>query len=131
MSQENVEIVRKGFEAFNRRDFDAAMDLAHDSLTWKPLFSVETKLLRGRDEVRDAWERQTEAVDIRIDLLELTPLDENRVLAIGKWHGRGSQSGVPFEQTAAQVFTIERGLLRSVDTYADRPEALEAAGLSE
>ena len=40
------------------------MDPAHDSLTWKPLFSVETKLLRGRDEVRDAWERQKKPMTI-------------------------------------------------------------------
>ena len=131
MSQHNVELVRAVFEAFNRRDFDAALALGHDSISWRTLFSVETDVLRGKHEIRAAWERQIEALDVHIDVLEVTPLDETRVLAIGKWSGRGSESGAPVEQTAVQMFTVQDGRLRSVETYASRGEALEAAGLSE
>ena len=131
MSQQNVELVRAVFEAFNRRDFDAALALGHDSISWRTLFSVETDVLRGKHEIRAAWERQIEALDVHIDVLEVTPLDETRVLAIGKWSGRGSESGAPVEQTAVQMFTVQDGRLRSVETYAGRGEALEAAGLSE
>jgi ketosteroid isomerase-like protein len=45
MSWEKVEVVRAGYEAFNRRDFDAALALGHDSITWKPFFSVQTDIL--------------------------------------------------------------------------------------
>jgi ketosteroid isomerase-like protein len=131
MSQENVELVRAVFDAFNRRDFDAALDLGHDSISWRTLFSVETDVLRGKQEIRVAWERQIEALDVHIEVVELTPLDETRVLAVGKWRGRGSESGAPVEQTAVQVFTVEDGRLRSVETHASRDEALEAVGLSE
>jgi ketosteroid isomerase-like protein len=131
MSQENVELVRAVFEAFNRRDFDAALALGHDSISWRTLFSVETDVLRGKQEIRVAWERQIEALDVHIDVVELTPLDDTRVLAVGKWRGRGSESGAPVEQTAVQVFTVEDGRLRRVETYASRDEALEGAGLSE
>jgi ketosteroid isomerase-like protein len=131
MSQENVELARAVFEAFNRRDFDAAMRLCHASITWRTLFSVEADVLTGRQEIHAAWERQAEALDVHIELLDLTPLDETRVLAVGTWRGRGSESGAPVEQRAAQVFTIEDGRLRSVATYATRDEALEAVGLSE
>jgi ketosteroid isomerase-like protein len=131
MSQENVEIVRRVYEAFNRRDFDAALAIWHDSISWRTLFSVETDVLRGKQEIRVAWERQIEALDVHIEVVELTPLDETRVLAVGKWRGRGSESGAPVEQTAVQVFTVEDGRLRSVETYASRDEALEAVGLSE
>jgi ketosteroid isomerase-like protein len=131
MSQENVELVRAVFEAFNRRDIDAVLGLWHDSISWRTLFSVETDVLRGKQQIRAAWERQIEALDVHIDLLELTPLDETRILAVGKWRGRGSGSGAPVKQTAVQVFTVEDGRLRSVETYASRGEALEAAGLLE
>jgi ketosteroid isomerase-like protein len=129
MSQENVELVRAVFEAFNRRDF--ALDFAHDSISWRTLFSVETDLLIGKQQIRAAWERQIEALDVHIEVLELTPLDETRVLGVGKWRGRGSESGTPVEQTAVQVFSIEDGQLRSVETYASRDAAREAVGLSE
>jgi ketosteroid isomerase-like protein len=131
MSRENVELARAVFDAFNRRDFDAALALGHDSITWRTLFSVETDVLTGKQEIRAAWERQIEALDVHIDVVELTPLDETRVLGVGKWRGRGTESGVSVEQTAVQVFTIEDGRLRSVETYAGRSEALKAVGLEE
>jgi ketosteroid isomerase-like protein len=131
MSQENVELVRATYVAFNRRDFDAALALWHDSITWRTLFSVETAVLRGKQEIRAAWEGQIEALDVRIDILELTSLDETRILGVGTWRGRGLDSGAPVEQTATQVFTVEGGKIRSVETYASKDEALEAVGLSE
>ena len=124
MSEENVELVRAGYEAFNRRDFDAALALADDSLTWRPLFSVETDVLRGPQEIRAAWERQTEALDTHIDVLEVAALDDRCVLAVARWRGRGSESRVVVEQTAAQVFTVEGGRIRSVETYASKDAAL-------
>jgi ketosteroid isomerase-like protein len=127
MAAGNVELVRAVFEAFNRRDFDAALASGHDSISWGTLFSVETDVLRGKQEIRAAWKRQIEALDVHIDVLDLTPLDETRVLAVGKWRGRGSESGAAVDQTAVQVFTIEDGQLRSVETFASRDEALAAA----
>jgi ketosteroid isomerase-like protein len=129
MATDNVELVRAVFEAFNRRDF--ALDFAHDSISWRTLFSVETDVHRGKQEIRAAWKRQIEALDVHIDVLQLTPLDEARVLAVGQWRGRGSESGAPVDQTAAQVFTIEDGRLLSVETYASTDEALAGSGLSE
>jgi ketosteroid isomerase-like protein len=131
MSEENVEVVRAGYEAFNRRDFDAALVLGHDSISWRPLFSVETDPLTGKQEIRAAWERQIQELDLCIDILELTPLDETRDLAVGTWRGRGSASGAPVEQSATQVFTVQGGQIRSIERYARRDEALQAAGLSE
>ncbi len=131
MTTENVDLVRAVFEAFNRRDIDAVLGLWHDSISWRTLFSVETGVLRGKQQIRAAWERQIEALDVHIDVLELIPLDESRVLASGRWRGRGSESGAPVERTAVQVFTVEDGQLRGVETYASRDEALAAVGLSE
>jgi ketosteroid isomerase-like protein len=131
MASENVELVRAVFEAFNRRDFDAALARGVDSIRWRTLFSVETDELRGKQQIRTAWERQIEALDVHITLLELKPLDETRVLAVGKWRGCGSESGIAVEQTAVQLFTVEAGWLRSVETFATREEALKAAGVSE
>jgi ketosteroid isomerase-like protein len=131
MSQENLDLVRAVYEAFNRRDFDAALALGHDSMTWGTLFSVETAVLRGKQEIRVAWESQIEALDVRIDLLELKSLDDTRVLGVGTWRGRGLDSGARVAQTATQVFTVEGGQVRSVETYASKDKALEAVGLSE
>lgn len=131
MSREaNVDLVRAGYDAFNRRDFDAALELGHESITWRPFFSVETEELVGKEEILAAWKRQTEAMDIRIELHEIRAIDDTRVLAEGKWTGRGAGSGAYLEQRNVQLFTVLDGKLSSVETYTSQEEALEAAGLS-
>ena len=45
--------------------------------------------------------------------------------------GKGKSSGAPFEQTHTQVWTLREGKLVRWRLFADRAEALEAAGLSE
>lgn len=127
---ENVELVSAGYEAFNRRDFDAALVLGDDSITWRPFFSVETEMLVGKDAVKAAWESQIQALDVRIDVHELTALDDTRVLAVGTWIGHGSGSGALVEQTSAQVFTIVGGNIRSVETFPSKEAALQAVGVA-
>jgi ketosteroid isomerase-like protein len=130
-AERNVEVVRNAYEAFNRRDFDAALASAADDVTWRPLFSVETPLLRGKNEIRAAWARQVEALDLRVEIKELVALGDSRVLAVARWTGRGVGSGAPVEATAAQLVTLERGRAISTETYATKAEALAAAEREE
>lgn len=57
MSQDNVEVVREAFEAFNRGDFDAALERMHPAIEWQALDAFpDAGTYRGRDEVRHFWE---------------------------------------------------------------------------
>lgn len=131
MPQENVERVRRAYDAFNRRDFDAALADADDAINWRPIFSVESPLLEGKEEIRAAWTRQLESLDLQIELQELIPVGEASVVAVAKWTGRGSASGAPVGATAAQVLTFADGMVIKVESYASKGEALEAAGRPE
>jgi ketosteroid isomerase-like protein len=130
MSPENLELTRRVFEAFNRRDFDDAFAVLDDSITWRSLFSVETQVLQGKARLRAHWSSQVDAVDVHLELQELIPVGESRVVAVARWSGRGQASGVSVDASAAQVFTIQRGKVVSVETYASKREALEAARLA-
>ena len=125
--EENVELVRAGYEAFNRRDFDAALERAAEAVTWRPFFSLETDLLAGKEAIRAAWANQTDMLDLRIHIEEVTALDDANVLAVGTWVGHGSGSGARVEQTIAQLLTVVGGKLRSVKSYTSRDAAVEAA----
>jgi ketosteroid isomerase-like protein len=59
MSRENVEIVRSIYEAFNRRDWDAAFrDQAPDvEYTTPPGINAGT--YRGREEIQGYWEQMS------------------------------------------------------------------------
>ena len=127
MSQENVEIVRRAYEAFNRRDFDTALADVDDEVSWAPIFSVETALLEGRDAVRAAWTRQFDTLDIAIEPVEIASLDEFRVIVVARWSGRGSASGAPFATTGVQICTLREGRLVRLESYPTKEAALEAA----
>jgi ketosteroid isomerase-like protein len=129
MSRENMELTRRVFEAFNRRDFDAAFAVLDDSITWWSLFSAEADFVQGKAALRALWTSQVDAVDVYLELQELIPVGDSRVVAVAKWRGRGQASGTPVESTAAQVFTIRHGKVVSVETHATKKEALEAVEL--
>ena len=53
MSQENVEIVRRVFDAFNRRDIAAFLELLDPDVEWVPVLAVlEGSVYRGHGDIR-------------------------------------------------------------------------------
>ena len=132
MSRENVESVRRGMEAFNRRDFDTALQYMTEDATWAPFLArTETSLLQGRSEIRAAWERQFEVMDLRAEVLEVVADASDRVVTRTLIKGRGHGSDLPIEGRFVQVVTFRNGLITSVESYEGVQEALDAAGLSE
>jgi ketosteroid isomerase-like protein len=53
------------------------------------------------------------------------------VVTIVRQRGKAKHGGPPVEQRLAQVWTFRDGLIARMNMYADRDEALEAAGLAK
>jgi ketosteroid isomerase-like protein len=132
MSEELVEIVRAAMQAFNRRDFDAALEHASDDVTWAPFIAVtETPLLRGKDEILGAWERQFDVMDLHIESVEILAHDDARVVTLTHLSGRGHGSEASVDRKFAQVVAFERGRMKAVASYENAAEALRAAGFDQ
>ena len=131
MSQENVETVCRLFDAVNRRDFDAASELLHEEVTWQPLISVEDDVQVGKEAVREAWERNVEAMGIRPQLDECIAVGDDRVVVRARFLALGNTSGLPLEAPAGQIYALKDGRVVSLETYRSLEEALEAARLRE
>src|ERR671918_1933214 len=133
MSEENVELVRDSFAAWERGDLewldrhtDPEVEIA------QPPNLPGTSTYTGKEGLREAlrdWPSQWE--DFRIALVETTALDQGRVLAMTRQVGRGKGSGVEVEADFAFLFTVRQGKLVRWQMFTSREEALEAAGLSE
>ncbi len=133
MSQENVELVRVGYERFaGTGEFVA--DLATDDFVWSMSNFhgwPEQQVYEGIDGARaflsewmDAWEDWELEVD---DLLDAG----DKVVVLVRQHGRSKAAGMPVEMSFAQVWTLRDGMQTRMDMYSDRAEALEATGLSD
>jgi ketosteroid isomerase-like protein len=136
MSQENVEIVRQMVDAVNRSDPDAFVGLCAPDVEWEENTTVYPGLrrrYRGLTELREwlydafveVWE------DFRVEIEELVDAPDDRVLAGGRLVGRGKASGVETQLRGWWVLWFARGKAVRRQVFLDRPEALEAAGLSE
>jgi ketosteroid isomerase-like protein len=129
MSQENVERTRLGYEAFNRGDIDGTLDLCAPDIEWQDM-AIDTPPIQGRDALRSLFEEVRAPWDeIRREPEEIIDLGEDRVLVLFRTTGRGRASGIEVEARGADLLTLHEGLLIRWAAYADRAEALDAAGL--
>ena len=132
MSQENVELVHRAVDAFNRRDLDAFLALMDDDVEVVPrAAAMEGETYHGHDGVRRWWKDLLDVFpDFTIEVVEVRDLGDLTVAAL-RVRGHGAGSDVPLDETIWQVARWRRGKCvwwRSFDT---RAEALEAVGLSE
>ena len=78
-----------------------------------------------------SWKAGLEAADdYRMEPAEVIDLGD-RLLVIGRRRGRGTSSGVPFDEPLLSLFTLQRGLVVRLKDFAARDKALQAAGLRE
>ncbi len=137
MSQENVERVRRGYEAFNRGDLaDAAKDF-DPNIEWRIPFqlpdSPPDETYRGPEGVLQFWETWRSAFDdFRLELEEIIDAGD-RIIVFAAVHGRGAGSGAEVKTPSfPQVWTFgEDGRPVRVEMFTSRAEALEAVGLEE
>jgi ketosteroid isomerase-like protein len=139
MSQENVEIVARSFEAFQEgmRRGDLAVwfdseDLADDFEWVIPPEVVGLGTYRGREgflEFMRAWTEDYE--NWSIDLERVIDAGEDRVVGVFHHRAIGKASGVPIELVQGIVWELADGRVVRMRNYMTPAEALEAAGLSE
>jgi ketosteroid isomerase-like protein len=101
VSQQNVDSVRKGIDAFNRRDFDTALELLSDDVAFERFLSrteSQTEWVRGRRELRAVWESQVEAVDLRVEPEEFVAVGAYKVIVPVRMIARGTGSEIRLER---------------------------------
>jgi ketosteroid isomerase-like protein len=133
MSEENVELVREGYERFLATG-DFVAELATDDFVWDMSNFhgwPEQQVYEGPDGARDffsTWLEVWEDWELEVESLHDA---RDKVVALVRQHGTSKAAGMPVEMSFAQVFTIRDGKQSRMDMYSDREEALASAGLSE
>jgi ketosteroid isomerase-like protein len=135
MSEENVEAFKRANEAFNRGDVDALLQDLDAEGEFHPelqaLLGGEATVYRGHEGVREFFHDTYEAfAEMRIEYSEIRDLGD-RLVAIGRLHARGRQSGAEIEGPIGAFVEFSGGKLTRIASYANTKRALEAAGLRE
>ena|SRR5205823_791940 len=131
MSQENLEIIRSGYEEFATTG--KVGDVTPDFVWSMSNFSgwPEQQVYEGAEGAQrflDEWVDAWDDWELEIEALEDAG---DKIVALVRQRGRSKAAGIPVEMSFAQVWTLRDGKQARMDMYSDRAEALAAAGLSE
>jgi ketosteroid isomerase-like protein len=132
MSQENVDKTNDFLAAYNRRDFEAAMEHFDPEIEWVLPALQRSDSCRGIDEILGFWG----GLDDTFEELRLEPQESldggDRVATRLRFYGRGRGSGAELDtEMYHQVTTFRDGTIVRIEYLTTWAEALEAAGLSE
>jgi ketosteroid isomerase-like protein len=127
MSQENVDRIRAGFDAHNRGDVDALVEV------YAPDAVFETLLLgthHGNQAIRVIYEENQKTLS-GYDVVPVELIDAgDKVVAVAQAVGSGPASEIAVDEPFAFVFTFEGDRVVREQAFRNREEAMEAARLS-
>ena len=131
MSQQNVELARRGIQAFNQRDLHGFLSLMDEDVEIVSRIVAIEGGLHGHEGARRWWQNWLDVwPDYRIEVVETH--DRGDVTLVGmraRAHGAGSDA--PFDDTAWQLGRWRHGRCVFWQVFTNRDEAFRAAGLSE
>src|SRR5664279_1332291 len=131
MSQENEEIVRRGFDAWNAGDMDYIRHLYDPNIVMQTAPDwPEPGPYVGREAVirffiaaRGALD--SDAIEPNTDFITVA----DHVLVRHTWHGQGHGPDMKLPMTL--IYTLRRGKIIHLEYFWDHAEALKAVGLAE
>ena len=138
MSQENVDLVRRLTEAWQRREQERTLDYVDPEVEWDSTRVAElipgiAGIFRGHDGVRAYWRSWLSAWrDLEFEIQDVLDAADDVVLLVRGQRHRGRHTGIEFEVPPyGVIYTVRGGKIVRVRWYPDQESALEAAGLSE
>jgi ketosteroid isomerase-like protein len=132
MSEENVELARRGYEAFERGDLSAALEIFDPEMVTSVAPPIPVAgTYRGPEGFLQVMLDWAEAFDELVQTGEEFIDAGEKVVVRTHHNSRGVGSGVPVERDFWYVWTVRSGKAVRLDIFNERDEALEAAALSE
>jgi ketosteroid isomerase-like protein len=131
MADDNIEIVRRAFEAIRNRDIEALLRLYEPQAAFRPLTGtqVESGGYRGHDGIRAYFEEVDTVWDQMLPHADNLRCDGDLVVVVGGCMVRGRESGAETDRAMAWVFRVRDGRIASHRAFSDSEEALSAAAL--
>ena len=134
MSQENVELVRRAYEAFNRGDIDGALAVLAPDFEYTPSGAIPgvTATYRGPEGFKRfvGW-LLDQFDDVQFEINDVVGHDDDQLVFRHTNRGRGKRSGVETSWDVWQVWTLRDGQAVRGEGFTSREKALEAARLRE
>ena len=130
MSEKNVEVVRRAIAALGDKGVDGLLAFSDPEveLITPASLASEPGTYRGRDGVRGWFDSFNDAMDgVTLEGRDYMPVGD-QVLVQATLRARGRATGIETEQSAFLLCTVRDDRVTKLEGFAERDEALEAAG---
>jgi ketosteroid isomerase-like protein len=129
IDQKLVERLKNGYEAFNRGDFEAALEAAVDDIELRVIDSPSgTSVVSGRDAVIE-WMKPDMFAEQRATPVEFIEAADDTIIVRLIAQVRGAGSGLEIEDEVFHVWWARGDLAERLEVHLDRDGAYRAAGL--
>ena len=128
MAAQDIESARQGYDAVNRADWPALMDLLDPSIQWRlsTRFARAERTFHGHDGVRQIFALLSESFeDFRAEPHEFIDAEPWVIVPV-TLHGRARGSDEPAAFQLTQAWLFRDGLASRMEAYATAEEALGA-----
>jgi ketosteroid isomerase-like protein len=130
MSEENAERTRLMFDAFNRRDLEAMLDLMDDAVEAHSRLAVMEGGYRGHEGIRRSWKNLTDVFpDFLFEVVDVRDFGDVS-LATLRNRAHGTSSDAPLEEINWFATRWRLGKCVWWSSHGTEAAALEAAGLA-
>jgi ketosteroid isomerase-like protein len=131
MSRENVELVRRVWEAFLAADLETALSTCDPEIEWDGTNLPDGHVGRGYDVIMDHIARWTDMwEDWNVELEQVIDAGGEQVVVFIRETGRSS-SGLDMDERHGELYTVRDGMIVRRQGFSDPNEALEAAAARE
>ena len=131
MSLDDVEVIRRAYEAYGRGDMEGAAAAYSEDNEWDSgRFRLDEQETRGMDELAEGIRTWREAW--RDHFFELESLTDagDCVVAVINEGGVGRTSGAPVRLRYGQIVAVRDGKIVKTVVYRDPEEAFRDAGIA-
>jgi ketosteroid isomerase-like protein len=128
---ENVDLVARAYEAFNREGARGTLPFLAEDVVWDEsrLPPRQPGVFHGHAGIMELDRQNTELWrDIRADVDSIVDVGDDTVVASLWARGRGRFTGEEVELSIAHLWKLKDGRAVLVELYLDRQEALDSAG---
>jgi ketosteroid isomerase-like protein len=131
MPRENLELIRRGHEAFSRGDLSWVRGSVAEDVEWLPTgtFPGLEGVYRGVDAI-DKWMAtiRAEWEEFEVSLEEVLREEAEVIVIVERLWGRGRESGAEAEMRVFSVYRFDaEGKVTRRQAFTSRQAALEAA----
>jgi ketosteroid isomerase-like protein len=132
ISEENVELVRRGFMATVQEDWETALGTLHPEVEIHDFDIPDAGVYRGRDGFvawlkgwGDGWDSW------RLEDIEFRDAGGEQVIALFRMIAKGGHSGMELERDDAITYVVRGSQIVRSEYFNDQRAALKAVGLQD